>query len=144
MNFLKTHINQKQFPLFTWTRWHWIRLCMCVKIRSTMCSIVLCSSNIIRAKSNSTWFLFTSNWDFSYSWAFLSPIPQNCKYDANIWSKKPKKKKSLIEFYDFRFEIFNLNCSNLFVIFRKSFAVQFVHNLGHTNHITRRVFDWHA
>lgn len=50
---------------YTWTRWHWIKLCIWVNIRSTMCSIVLCSSNIIRAKSKRTWFLFTSNWDFS-------------------------------------------------------------------------------
>lgn len=49
----------------TCTLWHWIKLCIWVNILNTMCSIVLCSSNIIRAKSNSTWFRLTSSWDFS-------------------------------------------------------------------------------
>lgn len=74
----------KECQCHTCTRWQFIKLCICVKILSTICSIVLCSSNIIRAKSNSTWFRLTSSWDFSYSCAFLKPIPQNCKYEANI------------------------------------------------------------
>lgn len=38
----------------TCTLWHCIKLCIWVNILKTMCSIVLCSSNIIRAKSKST------------------------------------------------------------------------------------------
>lgn len=62
---VEPHRRQSSILCLTWTRWHCIKLCMCVKIRSTMCSIVLCSSNIIRAKSNRTWFRFTSKRDFS-------------------------------------------------------------------------------
>lgn len=39
----------------TWTLWHCISDWVCVRILKTMCSIVLCSSNIIRARSSSTW-----------------------------------------------------------------------------------------
>lgn len=79
-NYLKRLIKQLGSSKFiTCTREHCIRLCICVRIRCTICSIVLCSSKIIRAKSNSTWFRLISNWDFSYSWAFRRPIPQNCR-----------------------------------------------------------------
>lgn len=71
---------------FTCTRWHRIKLCVCVNILNTMCSIVLCSSNTILARSSKTWFLFTSNCDRSYNWAFRRPMPQNCKYDAKTFS----------------------------------------------------------
>lgn len=39
----------------TWTLWHCMRDWVCVRILKTMCSIVLCSSKIIRARSSSTW-----------------------------------------------------------------------------------------
>lgn len=63
----------------TWTLWHCMSDCVCVRILNTICSMVLCSSKIIRARSRRTWFLFTSSWLFSYSWAFRSPMPQNCR-----------------------------------------------------------------
>lgn len=84
---IENPLNDKQMDqMLTCTRWHCIKLCICVKILKTMCSIVLCSSKIIRAKSNSTWFRLTSSWDFSYNCAFRRPMPQNCKYDEKIFS----------------------------------------------------------
>lgn len=70
----------------TCTLWHWIRPCVCVKILKTTCSIVDCSSKIIRARSKSTWFLLISSCDFSKRCAFLNPIPQNCRYLENTSS----------------------------------------------------------